>query len=506
MAKNYSRRDFIKSTLLSSGALFVAISPLKMFAQSQQKANAKGIDAAGLNKQAKLLFFQKKYAESTAIYKQIIAAYPDRISYYDGYARVLGAQQKSLAVAELYKEGLKNNPRKAVFMHRLSSRIQNLCSGNRKAELAFISKYGEALLFESAAQLMLDAIKLHKKNRGLYLNLLDILKAVEKKNNWLADRHLPAISFSETLQTEIKSVSAAFEQQWATSRGKHKPVIGSDVDANVTKIKNKNRRELYTLKEKNLREKSLCKARKEHLKDALEKHLTAKNTNKAEKYGMLVLAEQIDDTDTIGKLRKFYKNQKATDRLLSLNRHLYLNKETIPNTLALANSLVYHGSSASTSNEATTLLDKVKDYVDTLHPTAIANYYILRATILINSGNRADARSYLLEGIKKFNGRGGAAYAMMETYALSFAGDNLSKGEAILKTLCGQTVTDIDDDVWKYVKSHIDTKKLRGTVSSDMEQIKQYTALAKIQKKMNSAELATTSSIIAGLKVKVRKS
>ena len=374
------------------------------------------------------------------------------------------------------------------------------------AELEFVSKYGDALLFESAAQLMLDAINLHKKNKGLYLNLRDILKTVEKKNNWLADRNLVTINFPEDLQNQIKTVSAAHEQLWITSRTKHKPQMGSDVDANVNAIKNKIRRELYTLKEKNLRDNSLRKARKEHWKNALEKHLAAKNTNKTEKYGMLVLGEQINDTDTIGKLRKYYKKQKVHDRLVSLNRYLYLNQETIPNTLALANSLIYHSNSTTAADEATTLLDKIKDYVDTLHPAAIANYYILRGTVLVSKGKRADARTYLLEGIKKIDGRGGAAYAMMETYALSFAGDNLSKGEAILKALCGQTVTAIDDEVWKYVTYYIITQKMKVTQTSVMEQIKQYTALSKIQKKMNSAELGITTAKIAELKAKVHHS
>ena len=510
MAKNYSRRDFIKSTLLGSGALFIAISPLKSFAKSQdntkQNVNKSGIDAIALNAQAKQLFFQKKYAEATAIYQQLITLYPAKINYYDGYARVLGAQQKTLEVAELYREGLKNNPKKAVFMHRLSLRIQDLCTGNRKAEMAFVSKYGDALLFETATQLMLDAISLNKKNKGLYLNLRDIIKTAEAKNNWLVKRSLPVINFSETTKSHIKSISSSFEQTWSKDRIKHKPLMPTDIDAGVSKLKNKNRRDLFTLKEKTQRDALTKKTRKGHWKLALENHIAAKNINKVEKYGLLVLGEQIDDTDTIGKLRKFYKNRKAHDRLVSLNRYLYINHETIPNTLALANSLVFHADSSSATSESITLLDKIKDYVDTLHPAAIAGYYLTRSGALIKNGQRADARSCLMDGIRKFDGRGGAAYSMLEAYALSFAGDNLTKGETILKALCGQSVTPIDDDVWMYVDLHLNNRKQNGKQLSVMEQIKQYNALCKVQKKTGSAEYGVTSAKVAALKASLHKS
>lgn len=509
MAKNYSRRDFIKSTLLGSGAFFISISPLKSFAQSTKKANTASIDATALNAQAKLLFYKKQYAEAAAIYQQLIAAYPDRISYYDGYARVLGGQQKTLAVAELYREGLKNNPDKPLFMHRLSLRIQDLCTGNRKAEIAYISQYGQSNLFEVAPGLMFEAISINNKkkiNKGLYLNLRDIPRAVVKQNKAMTRKHLPIVNFPESMQNDIKSTSADYEQTWAWSRSKHKPFMSDQVETIVDKINKEVRRELYTLKEKTLRDSALKKTRKEHWKYAFEKNLKEKNTNKVEKYGMLVLAEQITDTDTIGKLRKHYKKSKTTDRLISLNRYLYLNNENVPNTLVLADSLIKYGNSGSALSEADTLLDKVSDYVNTLPPQGIVCYFLARAEQKIKNVNTTGAQAFLLEGLRKFDGRGGTSYAMMEKYATTYADSGLTKAENIQKALCGKTVDPIDDPVWIFVSNFLEDLKANGKVCSTMEQVKQYTALAKIQKKTGSAEYGFTMATLAELKGKLKKS
>lgn len=507
MAKSFSRREFLRSSILGSTAFFISLSPLKALTPNEkQQVNKKATDAAALNKQARLLFYQKKYTESAAVYQQLIAAYPANVSYYDGYAHVLGAQQKTLAVAELYRDGLKNNPKKPVFMQRLSIRIQDLCMGNHKAEQAFVSKYGDLLLFETATQLMLDAIKLQPKNKGLYLNLKDIRKNADNKSARLAETGRSAVLLSADLNQQIETVSAVYKQHWESTRRRRKPNQPTDADAAIKTLKGKTRRELYSLQEKAQRDTSCLKTRKEIWKSALETHLKAKNINQVEKYGMFILAEQITDTDTIGKLRKFYKNKKAHDRMVSLHRYLYINRENIPYTLALANALVFHSNTGTAATESLALLDKIKDYVDTLHPASVAGYYLTRSGALITNGQPADARNCLLEGIRKFDGRGGAAYALLEAYALSFTGDKLTKGEAILKAICGQTVTAIEDDIWPYVTYHINYRKEKGTPTTQMEQLKQYTALAKIQKKMNSAELSTTSAKIAELKTRVHKS
>ena len=506
MSKKFSRRDFLKSSLLGSGAFFLSLSPLQLFGENATNTsvidNAKNkAKAASLNSKAKTLFYQKKYAESGNIYKQLIAEYPGNVSYYDGYAKVFKAQQKTLETAELYKEGLKANPKKAVFMQRLSLSIQMLCMGNRKAEKEFIAKYGDALLFESSIQLLFDAINLHPKNKSLYLHLMDIQKNISTKNEWLTERKLAIFEINSSLHTQINSITSSYKKKWEKSRAKHKPNKAEDVDTAIASLKVKDRRELYTLSEKQLRDKAKAKTKKEYLKTAFSKHLQKKDINKVDKYGMLILSEHVTDTDTIGKMRKLYKNNKAHDRLIALNRYLYINHESAANALALATALAYRSNNPS---EAVGLLDKVYPHVSTLHSTAIAGYYLTRAQVYIQRHQLQASRTCLLEGLQRFYGKGEVTFSLIESYAHSLDEADLSKGEMLLKALCGQTVEPIDDEVWKYVHLYLFFQKEDNKVVSIMEQIKQLTALSKIQQRTGSNEYSSTLSQIKDLKQKVR--
>jgi len=510
MRKDFSRRDFLRYALMSSGTFFVAFTPLKSLAALAPGSNnpTTTIDAAGLNKQAKQLFYQKKYAESIALYEQLIAAFPSRISYYDGYARALGAQQKSLEAAELYRRGLIKNASNAIFMHRLSLQMRNMCTGNKKAELAFVSKYGSAKLLEAATQLMIDAVKENRKknknktNKGLVLDLRDTLNIIERQNKRCQRLKLPPMDLPQSMKEEITSLTSAYEKQWALNRDKHKPHMSDNADANIEKIDQKARRELYDLTEKKIRRQSVAKIRKQQLTIALNEGIRTKNTNKVEKYGMKILADQIDDTQTIGRLREHYRKAKAHDRLISLNRYLYLNNENVLNTLMYAHVLIRYDSAALA--EAAGLLGKVKDYVNTLPPVAAACYYRAVAELSIKEGNRQKARTLLLEAIDKFGGKGGVSFSLLEQYANSYTGDNLSKGENLLKAMCGADFTpSTDDPAWKYVQNYIVYSTENKLSNNTMEQIKLHTALAKMQQKSGSAGYGITVAIINGLKSKI---
>lgn len=509
MRKDFSRRDFLRYALMSSGTFFVAFTPLKSLASLTTAGNnpITAIDAANLNKQAKLLFYQKKYAEAIALYQQLITAFPSRISYYDGYARALGAEQKSLETAELYRQGLIKNASNVIFMHRLSLQMRNLCAGNKKAELAFVSKYGPSNLFEAATQLMLDAVNENKKknkkktNKGLYLDLRDTLKTIDKQNKRLQRLKQPLIDLPQSMKAEITNHTSVYEKQWALNRNKHKSNMSDDADANIDKIDKKVRRELYDLTEKKIRLQTTKKIRKQQFMNALSESIKNKNTNKVEKYGMKILADHVNDTNTIGRLRNHYRKAKTHDRLISLNRYLYLNNENALSTLMYAHVLIKHDNTALT--EAAGLLDKVKDYVNTLPPVGMACYYRAMAELKIKEGNRQQARTLLLEAIEKFEGKGGVSFSLLDQYANTYTGDNLSKGENILKAICGVDFTPFDDPIWKYVQNFKMYAAEDKMAKNTMEQIKLHTALAKIQKKAGSAGYGITLAILNGLKSKI---
>jgi len=510
MRKDFSRRDFLRYALMSSGTFFVAFTPLKSlasFAAGNNGNPAATIDAAGINRQAKQLFYQKKYAESIALYQQLITVFPARISYYDGYARALGAQQKMLEAAELYRLGLINNPTNEIFMHRLGLQIRNLCTGNKKAGLTFVTKYGQANLFVASTQLMLDAVNENKKkkknktNRGLYLDLRDTLNILDRQNKRLQRLKMPAIDLPQSMKTEIQDLTSPYEKQWTLNRLSRKSSMSGNADANIDKIDKKVRRELYDETEKKIRLQTISKIRKQELTKALTESIKNKDTNKAEKYGMKILAGQINETNTIGKLRNHYRKSKTYDRLIALNRYLYLNNENIPNTLMYAHVLIRYDKTALA--EAAALLDKIKDYVNTLPQVSKVCYYEAMAELNIRNGNRLQARTILTEALDKLDGKGGGSFSLLNKYAGTYTDDELSKGENILKALCGADFTPTDEPVWKYVQNYIVYSAENKTGANTMEQIKLYTALAGLQEKSGSAGYGITIATLNNLKSKI---
>ncbi|MDO9153005.1 MAG: hypothetical protein Q7U47_04740 [Paludibacter sp.] len=510
MGKNYNRREFLHSSLLGLGSLFVINSPIKLFANHSYNTTGnqtdlnRTIDANLLNKQAKEFFYKKKYAEATSIYQQLIALFPDRISYYDGYARVLGAQQKTLDTAELYRQGLLTNPDAPLFMHRLSMRMIDLSMGNKKAELAFVNKYGENNILEASALLLLKAIALKQSNKGLYLNLRDILNIIDKRNKALTEKGEQLLVFSDKLRAEILSTTSVYESKWVLTRQTQKKSIPENaIDAEVVNLINKKRRELNSTKEKEEREKAIKKEKKLRWKLGLEKNIINANPARVEKFGILILEENIMDTDTIGKLRKYYQKNKLKNRLLSLNRYLYIKNNSLSNSLALATTLCNYGDNKSDLTEANHLLSSLTPYVNTLPSVSIGAYYQTSAQLLKQLNQPANARTMLLEGLSKFDGIGGVSYSLFEKYAQSFSGKKMSIGIDILKALCGKEVKPIDDPVWNYIKAYLQTQK--DKTPSVAEQLKPLYALAKLQNKAGSTEYALSKSEIETLRSKIYK-
>jgi len=499
MKKSFNRREFLKSSIQGLGTLALFSSPIKLLAgQSSSSSNSASpaIDPNILYKQAKEYFRKKEYVSSIEIYKQLILNYPARIAYYDGYARVLGAQQNSLGIAELYRTGLQKNAASPHFKHRLSLSLRNLCTGNHKAELAFINKYGQENLMTFSAVLLMEAIAL-KPIKGYMMDLRDFPVILENKNKALNSSYKPLIHIETSLIDNIKSVTSSVDDKWLSTRKSRKPVI-VNADAEVDDIKNKDRHDLYLEIDKNSRKKETKKAIKERWKDGLMRNIKSNNIYLVEKYGSLILTDSINDTDTIGKLRKYYLKQKAYDRIVNLNRNLYINNNNFINSLALANSLVKYANTPLALSEARQLLINVKPYVNTLPAVNTVSYYQILAQINIKEIKPVEARDVLMQGLKLYDGRGGLSYSLMENYAMTYLNSETEKGIAIMKALCNKEQKNIDESVLRYIKNYLASnieKKL-----SNPEQLKSLMALAKLQKKAGDAGYAATLSEINTLK------
>lgn len=453
-------------------------------------------------KQAKEYFHKKEYSSAADIYNQLISNFPEKIIYYDGYARVLGAQQDSLGIAELYRSGLQNKPNSPHFKQRLSLSLRNLCTGNHKAELAFVNKYGQDNLMALSATLLLEAVAA-KPIKGYMMDLRDFPVILEKTNKRLSSKDKPIISIDNSLIENINNVTSSIDTNWTATRKSRHPLFVNE-DEEVDKINNKVRRNLYTEEERKSRKKGIKKAKKERWKSKLVKNIDLNKITLVDKYGLLILTDDVKDRDTIGKLRRYYRKQKAYDRIISLNRNIYTYDASNINALALAFSLVKYSGSSSALTEAKQLLDSVSPYAQTLPAPNTTTYYITLSDYFLKNSQPVKARNTLLDGLKLFDGRGGLSYAMMEKYAMTYFDNAPRKGVAVMKALCDKEHNDLDELIIPYINHYLDS--ISEKPLSIPEQIKGLTALAKLQKKAGTAGYSNTLSKIEALKAQLKTS
>lgn len=269
----------------------------------------------------------------------------------------------------------------------------------------------------------------------------------------------------------------------------------------MDKINNKTRRNLYTEEEKKSRKKEIKKAKKERWKSKLTKNIDLNRINLVDKYGLLILTDDIKDLDTIGKLRRYYRKQKSYDRIINLNRNIYTYDDSNINALALAFSLVKYSGSSSSLSEAKQLLDSVSPYAYTLPAPNTTTYYITLSNYFLKSSQPAKARNTLLDGLLLFDGRGGLSYAMMEKYAMSYLDNAPRKGIAVMKALCDKNHRELDEHIAPFVANYLNS--ISEKPLSIPEQIKSLTALAKLQKQAGVEGYSNTRAKIETLKAQL---
>ncbi|MFV0471970.1 MAG: tetratricopeptide repeat protein [Paludibacteraceae bacterium] len=501
MKKSFNRRDFLKSSLQGLGTLTLLTSPLSIFASKTlpQTSNSFTGDPNLLYKQAKEYFYKKEYSSAIDIYHQLITYFPGKIQYYDGYAKVLGARQNSLEVTELYRSGLQKKPNNPHFKHRLSLSLRNLCTGNHKAELDFVSKYGQDNLMALSATLLLEAVAT-KPVKGYMMDLRDFPVILETTNKRLFSNDKPVIVVENSLIENINDVTSSININWIAARKSRHPLLVNE-DEEVDKINNKTRRNLYTEEEKKSRKKEIKKAKKERWKSKLTKNIDLNRINLVDKYGLLILTDDIKDLDTIGKLRRYYRKQKSYDRIINLNRNIYTYDDSNINALALAFSLVKYSGSSSSLSEAKQLLDSVSPYAYTLPAPNTTTYYITLSNYFLKSSQPAKARNTLLDGLLLFDGRGGLSYAMMEKYAMSYLDNAPRKGIAVMKALCDKNHRELDEHIAPFVANYLNS--ISEKPLSIPEQIKSLTALAKLQKQAGVEGYSNTRAKIETLKAQL---
>ena len=460
--KECNRRKFLKSSILGVGSLLVT-SSLPSFSRNVSSKTVEELgffDTNLLSREAKELFYKKQFQKSSLIYKRLISKFPQQITYYDGLARVYGAEQNNLAIVNLYREGLLHNPDNPFFMQRLSLRIKSICLGDKYAENVFQAKY-DLPLPEVSVQLLFQAIEINPKNKGLYLSLLDFLADVDKYNKTFLNTSLTPINISNNLKNNIYSLTNDYKSEWEKNRKSTKTATVKDIESHLQEIKNRPRRKMYFESERKELNQNLLKEQKKILTVGLVCGLKNKNTQDVEKYGLLILNGDSRETNTISILRKNFKKTQNYNRLIALNRLVYSKNETPERALTLACSLLDYSNSKSDIVEAGSLLRNIKTEIPYLATIHQVQYYQCLAKKSIRENCHAEARSALLEGLEKYKGNKGLSYSFLELYALSYSGKEYEIGIDILELLSGSKEIDTiqqmkiaDDAVCEYIKRY----------------------------------------------------
>jgi len=372
--KRFNRREFLKTTLLSSTASLFLLSPFeKLFAS--KTANTEDVslsditDIKTLQSKAKEFFFQKEYSKAEQCYRQIIVLSPKYVPGYDGLAKTFYAQNKSLQAAELYRQGWLEYKTSPLFSDRLSKSILRLISGNSEQEKEFCFRIGNNNLLELSAQLYIDAINNNKNKISLYLiyGLLDVQHTIDKLNSSYRNTDKTPIELPLKIRTQIKLLTKNKSVKWKESRRKKKRKeysIQNEQQALVRQnnTDSKKRRSLYFDDEKSNRKNALRKGKKDLYLPLFEEALAKQSTAKIEKYHQKIVEIDKADKYVKGRLIKHYKSQKMYSKLVAYQKMNYDNSPDFWNTVSYAQALRLQSrkeSKKSACNEALNLYNKV---------------------------------------------------------------------------------------------------------------------------------------------------
>ncbi len=361
--KDYTRREFLKSGLLTSAAFFFSFGPVgKLLASNSKNPPDSGnistqADIRQLQQKAKDFFYHKNYSQAELYYRQIILLQPSYVAAYDGLAKTLYAQNKSLAAAEAYRQGWLDRQDNHMFCDRLARAMKRLVAGNRKDEKEFCSRIGQTELLAMSAQLYIDAIDQTQSNPKPYLalGLLDVQRTLDKCNKSRKHTGSTALSFSSSLKKQITQYTQTNQDRWQATRKKRKKheynlILESDAIQRETKNQKKDRRTLYFDKEAQSRTAELNKGKKNLYYPFFAAAIKNKSTSDAERLQQKILSLDATDKNVNGQLIRHYRKQKNYTKLVQFTKDQYNNQPGFWATVSYAQALRLQAKKESRSN------------------------------------------------------------------------------------------------------------------------------------------------------------
>lgn len=128
--KKTKRRDFLKQFFWGSALLYV--NPITFSTPGKAITDkASNLPTDEITRQQALTYFYKKeYKNAENLFNKLISAHPDKVNYYDGLRKVLGAQNRISDICVLYAEGLKKKSGQSDILRPLCTGFN--CTIRRK--------------------------------------------------------------------------------------------------------------------------------------------------------------------------------------------------------------------------------------------------------------------------------------------------------------------------------------------------------------------------------------
>lgn len=371
--KDYNRREFLKSGLLASTAFFFSFSPIERLIASNGKNTDGNIDDVQpdirqLQNKAKEYFYRKEYVKAEQSYRQLIFIHPAYIAAYDGLAKTLYAQNKSLSAAEAYRQGWLEHKENHMFCDRLARAMKRLVAGNRKQEKEFCFRIGQSELLEAAALLYIDAIEKTKVKPRAYLamGLLDVQRTLAKCNKSRKFTRTSPLSFSISVQNKITLITQTQHDRWEATRKKRKKReynVNSELQVQLHETKNqkKNRRNLIFDDEKQSRVREQTKGKKQLYYPLFVEALKNKSTGDIEKFHGKIISIDSSDKNANGQLVHYYRKQKEYTKLVQFQKEQYAKKPDFWTTISYAQALRLKAKKQSQPGLCSKALDLYKE-------------------------------------------------------------------------------------------------------------------------------------------------
>lgn len=488
-----ARRSFLKK--IFAGLILCTADPIKLFSQAsaepsisnQSKASLSNI--LSLKREAKTFFHKREYTQASLLYQQLIDLTPSDITCYDGLKKVLGAQQSTIEVVKLYKDGLKKNPSLPVFYDRVAKSLISISTGNEKHLSQYLQSVSNENLFQEAIELYLNAIELSPESKYLYLGLGDAWKKIEEVNKRNIKNGNELIEISSEVERKVKLLLEKHQSEWDLTRQSHKPIALNQKNINnidfttfVKHISGKKRRTLYFEDEKLNREKNILrmKRRSGDLKALME--IKQKNFSQLLFLGMFMLTEGSLYSNFIGLLKRELRDKEQMRGFRLFYEQFYNKRKDSWGILAKA---IYYKKCDIQLNDALTLLSQEDKILDVYSGKKIAAMYEGMAELYLKKKNYQKGEEALLKGLDLL-GNNGLALSLKIKYAnLHYMKGDYSKAVSMLSYIANRPY--IKEDMENILSASSFTP-LDLKESSTGEYLKVYRALYKIQQQQGDTD------------------